>query len=233
MSVWLPLQIPNPVFLAEPHLLSDLPPLLAPLIPGLHLHPSLPPLFVPGPRLQPDPSPRRLFNQLILPTNLQPWSRPQSKISQRTLRKPCLQRSFSGGLSGTFWFSYLPKILTRRLHRRAPNPSQDSGPSAVPPPSPPVATTTPPIATTTPIPSQADATPAPPEVPTESPLAKPSTSQQHQSTEAGPSHRPSSTTSPPELSHMPLSAPSGSAAGPSQPPPPVHHYYRTTAPSEA
>ncbi|XP_042460236.1 vegetative cell wall protein gp1-like [Zingiber officinale] len=127
--------------------------------------------------------------------------------------------------------------LAQRLRHRTPNPSQDSGPSVVPPPWPPVATTTPPIATTTPIPSQADATPAPPEVPTEPPLAQPSTSQQHQSTEAGPSHRPSSTTSPLEPSHMPPSAPSGSAAGPSgsatgpsQPPPPVHHYYRTTTP---
>ncbi|XP_042415146.1 extensin-like [Zingiber officinale] len=115
--------------------------------------------------------------------------------------------------------------LAQRLRRRAPNPSQDSGPSAVPPPSPPVATTTP-------IPSQADA-PAPREVQAEPPLAQPSTSQQHPSTEAGPSNRPSPTTSPPEPSHVPPSAPSGSAAGPSQPPPPTYHHYRTTAPSEA
>ncbi|XP_042400881.1 proline-rich receptor-like protein kinase PERK10 [Zingiber officinale] len=68
--------------------------------------------------------------------------------------------------------------LAQRLRRRAPNPSQDVRPSAVPPPSPPVATTTPPIATATPIPSQADATPTPPEVMTEPPLAQPSPSQQ-------------------------------------------------------
>ncbi|XP_042472216.1 putative uncharacterized protein DDB_G0290521 [Zingiber officinale] len=62
--------------------------------------------------------------------------------------------------------------LVHRLRRRAPNPSQDSGPSAVPHPSPRVATTTP-------IPSQADAPPNPPKVPTEPPLAQPSTLQQH------------------------------------------------------
>ncbi|XP_042446402.1 probable pathogenesis-related protein ARB_02861 [Zingiber officinale] len=79
-----------------------------------------------------------------------------------------------------------------------------------------------------------------PEAPTEPPLAQPSTSQQHRSAKAAPSHHPSSTASPPKPSHMPPSAasgsatgPSGSAAGPSQPPPPVHHHYLTTAPSEA
>ncbi|XP_042380093.1 uncharacterized protein PB18E9.04c-like [Zingiber officinale] len=116
--------------------------------------------------------------------------------------------------------------LAHKLRRRAPNPSQDSGPSTVPSPSPPVATTTP-------IPSREDAPPDPPEVPTEPPLAQPSTSQQHPSTEADPSHHPSPTTSTPEPFHVPPSAPSGSAVGPSQPPPPVHHHYRTTAPSEA
>ncbi|XP_042380453.1 vegetative cell wall protein gp1-like [Zingiber officinale] len=124
--------------------------------------------------------------------------------------------------------------LAQRLRRRAPHPSQDSGSSAVSPPSPPVATRPPPpVATTTPIPSQADAPPDPPKAPTEPPLAQPSTSRQHPSTEAGPSHRPSPATSPPEPSHVPPSLPFGSAAGPSQPPPPTHHHYRTTAPSEA
>ncbi|XP_042432620.1 mucin-1-like [Zingiber officinale] len=113
--------------------------------------------------------------------------------------------------------------LAQRLCRRAPHPSQDSGPSAIPHPSPPVATTTP-------IPSQINTPPAPPEASAEPPLTQPSTSQQHPSTEVGPSHCPSPTTSPPEPSHVPPSAPSGSATGPSQPPPPIH--YRTTAPSE-
>ncbi|XP_042460566.1 max-binding protein MNT-like [Zingiber officinale] len=126
--------------------------------------------------------------------------------------------------------------LAQRLRHRAPHPRQDSGPSAIPSPSSPVATATPPsppIATPTPVPSQADAPPDPSAVPVEPPLAQPSTSQQHQSTEAGPSHLP-------ESSHAPPSAPSGSADGPfssaaglSQPPPPVPLYYRTTAPSEA
>ncbi|XP_042396476.1 wiskott-Aldrich syndrome protein homolog 1-like [Zingiber officinale] len=130
--------------------------------------------------------------------------------------------------------------LAQRLRRRAPDPLRDVGPFDVPPP--PVATTTPPsppIATPTPIPSQADAPLAPPVVPTEPLLAQPSTSQQPQSTEAGPSHRPSPATSPLELSQVPPSAPSGSAtgpsssaAGPSQPPPLVPHYYHTTAPFE-
>ncbi|XP_042380056.1 serine/arginine repetitive matrix protein 1-like [Zingiber officinale] len=116
--------------------------------------------------------------------------------------------------------------LAQRLRRRAPDPSQDSSPSAVPPPPPPVTTPTP-------APGQADASPAPPEVQVEPPLAQPSTSQQHQSTEAGPSHRSSPATSPPEPSQVPPAAPSGSAAGPSQPPLPVPLYYCTTAPSEA
>ncbi|XP_042377370.1 bromodomain-containing protein 4-like [Zingiber officinale] len=116
--------------------------------------------------------------------------------------------------------------LAHRFRRRTTNPSQDLGPSPVPHPSPPVATTTP-------IPSQADAPPDPPEVPAEPPLAQPSPSQQHQSTEASPSPYFSPTTSPPEPSHVPPSAPSDSAVGPSQPPPPTHHHYRTTTPSEA
>ncbi|XP_042423363.1 nucleosome-remodeling factor subunit BPTF-like [Zingiber officinale] len=130
---------------------------------------------------------------------------------------------------------------SQRLRRRAPDPILDSGPSTIPPP-PPIATTTPPLPTAvtpTSIPSQADA-PAPSEVQVEPPLAQPSPSQQHQSTEASPSNRPSPATSPPEPSRVPPSAPSGSAAGPSgsavgpsQPPPPVPLYYRTTAPSEA
>ncbi|XP_042460427.1 cell surface glycoprotein 1-like [Zingiber officinale] len=122
--------------------------------------------------------------------------------------------------------------LAQRLRRRAPDPSQDSGPSAVPPP--------PPVITPTPVSSQADGSPAPPEVQVEPHLAQPSTSQQQQSTEVGPSHRPSPATSPPEPSQVPPSTPSGSAAGPSssaaepsQPPPPVPLYYHTIAPSEA
>ncbi|XP_042379932.1 leucine-rich repeat extensin-like protein 5 [Zingiber officinale] len=122
--------------------------------------------------------------------------------------------------------------LAQRLRCRAPDPSQDSGPSTIPP--------LPPVTNPTPVPSQADASPALPKVQVEPPLAQPFTSQQHQSTKAGPSHRPSPTTSPPEPSPVPPSAPSGlaagpsgSVAGPSQPPPPVPLYYRTTAPSEA
>ncbi|XP_042401200.1 formin-like protein 13 [Zingiber officinale] len=127
-------------------------------------------------------------------------------------------------------------------HVLAPDPILDSSPSTIPP-LPPTATTTspsPPIANSTPVPSQADVPPAPSALPFEPPPAQPSTSQQHQSSEAGPSHCPSPVTSPQEPSHVPPSAPSGSAAGPSgstagpsQPPPPIHHYYCTAAPSEA
>ncbi|XP_042415259.1 proline-rich receptor-like protein kinase PERK13 [Zingiber officinale] len=119
----------------------------------------------------------------------------------------------------------------------------DSGPSAIPSSSPPVATASPPappIATPTPVPSQTDVPPAPPEVQVEPPLAQPFTSQQHQSMEVDPSHRPSPATSLPEPSQVPPSAPSrsaagpsSSAAGPSQPPPPVPLYHYITAPSEA
>ncbi|XP_042380265.1 proline-rich receptor-like protein kinase PERK8 [Zingiber officinale] len=133
--------------------------------------------------------------------------------------------------------------LAQRLRRRAPHPVPDLGPSVIPSPSPPVATASPPsppIATPTPVPSQTDAPPAPPEAQVEPPLAQPSTSPQHQSTEAGPSHRPSPVTLPPEPSPVLPSppfgsavGPSGSTAGPSQPPPLVPLYYLTTAPSEA
>ncbi|XP_042386386.1 RNA-binding protein 33-like [Zingiber officinale] len=247
MSVWLPLQIPDPIFLAEPRLLSDLPSLLVPLVSGLHLHPGLPPLLVPRPHLQPDPSPRLLFNQLILPDRPSPGPDHGRRSANVTYASPTFReasqaahqahsvndRSSRDAPSFSLCRVWLPsedsdsddQPLSRRLRRRAPHPSQDSSPSAVPP-------LLPPVATTTPIPSQADSPPAPPEVPAEPPLTQPSTSQQHQRTEAGPSHHPSSTTSPLEPPHMPPSAPSGSAAGPSQPPPPVHHHYRTTTPSE-
>ncbi|XP_042420595.1 proline-rich receptor-like protein kinase PERK8 [Zingiber officinale] len=149
--------------------------------------------------------------------------------------------------------------LSQRLRRRAPHPVLDSGPSAIPSPSPPVAAASPPppIVTPPPVRSQADVPPDPSAIPVEPPTAQPSppaqpptqpsTSPQHQSTEADPSRRSPPSTSPPELSPVPPSAPSGSAAGPSgsaagpsgsaagpsQPPPPVPLYYRTTAPSEA
>ncbi|XP_042446598.1 vegetative cell wall protein gp1-like [Zingiber officinale] len=131
--------------------------------------------------------------------------------------------------------------LSQRLRRRAPDLSQDSGPSTVPPPSSATTTTSPspPMATQIPVPDQAYAPPAPPEVQVEPSSARPSTSQQHYITEASPSLRPSPATSPPEPSPVPPSVPSGSAAGPSgsaagpsQPPPPVPHFYRTTTPSE-
>ncbi|XP_042380147.1 lysine-rich arabinogalactan protein 19-like [Zingiber officinale] len=162
MSARLPLQIPDPVFLAEPHLLSDLPPLLVPFVPRLHVHPGLPPLFVPGPRLQPGHSPRCLFNLLILPD--QPLARVVATVEdQPTFLTPALPSE---------------KLLRRLVgHILAPDRIPDLGPSTVPPP--PAATTTsplPPIATTSPIPSQADAPPAPPEAPTEPLLAQPSTS---------------------------------------------------------
>ncbi|XP_042425960.1 vegetative cell wall protein gp1-like [Zingiber officinale] len=143
--------------------------------------------------------------------------------------------------------------LTQRLRRRAPPSMPDSGPSAIPSPSPPVATTSPPsppVATPPPVPSQATVPPDPTAIPVEPPTAQhsppaqpptqPSTSQQHQNTEADPSRRSPPATSPPEPSPVPPSAPSRSAAGPSsfaagpsQPPPPAPLYYRTTAPSEA
>ncbi|XP_042465863.1 extensin-like [Zingiber officinale] len=132
--------------------------------------------------------------------------------------------------------------LAQRLRHRAPDPIPDSGPSTIPPP-PPTATTTspsPPIATPTLVLSQTEVPPAPSAVSFEPPPAQPSTSQQHQSSEAGPSHRPSPATSPPEPSQVPPSVPSGSAArpsssvaGPFQPPPSVPLYYRTTTPFEA
>ncbi|XP_042450635.1 formin-1-like [Zingiber officinale] len=145
------------------------------------------------------------------------------------------------------------KPLAQRLRRRAPRPVPDSGPSAVPSPSPPVAVASPPlppIATPTPIPRQADVSPdfttapiKPPTVqssPPAQPPTQPSTSPQRQSTEANPLRRSPPATSPPEPSSVPPSSPSGSAAGPSsfaagpsQPPPPVPIYYRTIAPSEA
>ncbi|XP_042415387.1 carbohydrate-responsive element-binding protein-like [Zingiber officinale] len=80
--------------------------------------------------------------------------------------------------------------LTQRLHRRALDAMPDSGPSTVPP--------SPPTATPTSVPSQAEAPPAPPNIQVEPPLAQPSTSQQRQSNEVGPSDLPSLVTPPPE-----------------------------------
>ncbi|XP_042387390.1 putative protein TPRXL [Zingiber officinale] len=115
--------------------------------------------------------------------------------------------------------------LAYKSRRRTTKPNQASGPSSAPHPSPPVATTTP-------IPSPSEAPPDPPVVPGGPPLAQPSISQRHRSIKAGPSHRLSPATSPPEPSSAPPSAPSSSAAEPSQPPPPAYHYCRTTTPSE-
>ncbi|XP_042423310.1 formin-like protein 6 [Zingiber officinale] len=162
--------------------------------------------------------------QPFTPTPLQsidpfrPTSSPGRGRGRRSANAPNVSPAFREA-------SQAARRARSRLRRRAPNPSQDSGPSAVPPPPPPVTTPTP-------APGQADASPAPPEVQVESPLAQPSTSQQHQSTEAGPSHCSSPATSPPEPSRVPPAAPSESAVGPSQPPPPVPLYYRTTAHSE-
>ncbi|XP_042423180.1 ras-associated and pleckstrin homology domains-containing protein 1-like [Zingiber officinale] len=243
----LPRQILNPDLLAEGLLVSDLPPWLALLAPGLRVHPGRPPLFASRPHAQPGPLPRLLFNRLILPELLISlvWAFVED---QATFPTPTL---------------LLERLLRRlikhaRLRRRAPPPVPDSGPSSIPSPSHPVATASPspPIATPPPISSQADASPDPSVVPVEPPTTQPSppahpptqpsTSQQHQSTKADPSHRSPPVTSPPEPSPVPPSAPSvsvagpsgstagpsGSATGPSQPPPPVPQFYRTTAPSE-
>ncbi|XP_042401095.1 max-binding protein MNT-like [Zingiber officinale] len=213
MSVWLPLQIPDPVFLAEARLLRG--------------HDR-------GRRsanaTYASPAFREASRAARRARSVNDRSGHDAPSSQRRVRLPSEDSDSDD------------QPLAQRLRRRAPNPSQDSGPSAIPPSPPPVATPTfpsPPIVTPTSIPSQADAPPAPLEVLVEPLLAQPSTSPQHQSTEAGPSHRPSPVTSPPEPSHAPPSAPSELAAGPSgsttrpsQPPPPVHHYYRTTVPSE-
>ncbi|XP_042416086.1 formin-1-like [Zingiber officinale] len=132
-------------------------------------------------------------------------------------------------------------ICDRRRHR-APRPVPDSGPSSIPSPPPAAAASPPPpIVTPPPIPSQVNDPPTSSDIQVEPPLAQPSTSQEPQGDEAGPSERPSVTppvapsqgpSSAPSGSTAEPSAPLGSAAGPSEPPPITHHCYCTTVPSK-
>ncbi|XP_042415101.1 formin-1-like [Zingiber officinale] len=137
--------------------------------------------------------------------------------------------------------------LAQRRRRRAPHPVSDSGPSSIPSPPPAaVISPPPPVVPQPPIPSHAHDPPISSNTQVEPLLAQPSTAQpstpqQPQGGEAGPSERSSATppavhpqgpSSAPSISTAGPSAPLGSATGPSDPSPLTYHNYSTSVPSE-